>query len=233
MSAMSDESTTIEGHGGIIRRGVFTIYPDGTMCPPISGGDGSDEGTEGEQSDGASSESTGTESTNEQTETTNEADELKFTQSQVAEMVAKERAKAQRAAESDAAKKAERAKMDEAERLKAEKLEAEQAADARIAAANTRLIAADAKAEALAAGVKPERVGAFLKLVDTKDIDVSDDGEVDAKALKSAVTAALKVVPEFKGAAGSSGQLGGDMGGKTERAKPRNIEEAVNARLAG
>lgn len=161
-----------------------------------------------------------------------EGDEPKFTQAQVAEMVAKERAKAQRAAEADAAKKAERAKLDETERLKAEKAEAEQAATARIAAANSRLIAADAKSEALAAGVKPDRVAAFLRLVDTDGIEVTDDGDVDGKAVKAAVAAALKVVPEFKGTS-AGGQLGGDMNGKGDKPKPTTLEEAVNARLAG
>lgn len=155
-----------------------------------------------------------------------------FTQAEVAEMVAKERTKATKAAEAEAAKAAERAKLDETERLKAEKADAETAAEARIAAANARLIAADAKAAALDAGVKPDRVGAFLRLVDTGAIAVSDDGEVDAKALKSAVTDALKVVPEFKASA-ATGQLGGDMNGTGAKPKPSNLEEAVNARLAG
>lgn len=187
-----------------------------------SGGDDSADSDTGSQGDDAGS-----------SDPKSDAEEPKFTQAQVAEMVAKERAKAQRAAEADAAKKAERAKLDETERLKAEKADAEKAAEARIAAANARLVAADAKSEALAAGVKPDRVPAFLRLVDTDNIAVDDDGNVDAKALKTAVADALKVVPEFKAPANTGGgQLGGDMNGKGGKARPTTLEEAVNAQLA-
>lgn len=60
---------------------------------------------------------------------------------------------------------------------------------------------AEAKALALAAGVKPERVERFVKLCDLSalsDVDHSDEAKVSA-ALKSAVDSALEDVPEFKG----------------------------------
>jgi hypothetical protein len=65
-----------------------------------------------------------------------------------------------------------------------------------------------AERAALAAGVKPERVDRFLKLVDLTDLDdLAPDGSIDADAVKAAVESTLTDVPEFKG--GSTGDTSG------------------------
>ncbi len=85
-------------------------------------------------------------------------------------------------------------------------------------AAQQRADTAEAKALALAAGVKPERLDLFMRLADVsgvlKDVDRSKP-EAATAALKSAVDGALTAAPEFKGTA-LPGASGGDgQGGAT------------------
>lgn len=91
-------------------------------------------------------------------------------------------------------------------------------AQSQATAAQQRADNAEAKTLALAAGVKPERLDLFLRLVDVagalKDVDRSK-GDAASTALKTAVDGALTAAPEFKGAVlpGSSG--GDGQGGST------------------
>ncbi|WP_285751995.1 DUF4355 domain-containing protein [Lentzea sp. NBRC 105346] len=89
---------------------------------------------------------------------------------------------------------------------------------------------ADAKALALAAGVKPERVDLFLRVVDVagalKDVDRSQGDSVTA-ALKSAVDGALTAAPEFKGAPALPGSSGGD------RLAPNGKRQWTRAEIEG
>jgi len=66
-----------------------------------------------------------------------------------------------------------KAAMTEAERLKVEKEEAERKAQEAQAAANRRIIQAEAKAQALALGVRPERLEYVLRLADLSEIEVA------------------------------------------------------------
>lgn len=86
---------------------------------------------------------------------------------------------------------------------------------AEVAAAHQRADLADTRALAIAAGVKPDRVDLFMRLVDVGDVlkDVNrGDGAAISTALKSAVDTALTAAPEFKGVA-LPGSSGGDLKG--------------------
>jgi hypothetical protein len=137
--------------------------------------------------------------------------------------------------EKDATDKADREKLDETERLKAEKADADKAAVEAVAKANAKLVVADAKVAAMAAGVPADRITAFVKLADLSDVEVDDEGAVDAKALDRAVKKTL-ADNEFLKASTSSprkGASGGDMNGNGGTSKPKSLEDAVKARLAG
>lgn len=106
-----------------------------------------------------------------------------------------------------------KAAMTEAERLKAEKEEAERRAQEAQASANQRLLQAEAKVVALELGVKADRIPYVLRLADLSDVEVGDDGNIDAKALRDAVEAVLRDLPELKAVAQPPGPSGGDFNG--------------------
>ena len=202
------------------------------FAPDDGGAAGGDAGGTG--STGAGGASTGTDGGTPPPAPTDPADAdaakvtgKTFTQEQVAEMVAKERAKAAKTAE--VAKAAERAKMDEVERLKAENADKDKATADRESKATARNVDADLKVEALAAGVSPERAATFLRLVDRTDITVNDDLIADTKAVKKAIADALKDAPEFKAAADAkpAGTSGGNMNGKPAEGKPKTLADAI------
>src|SRR3712207_7746387 len=88
--------------------------------------------------------------------------------------------------------------------------------------ANQRLLLAEARDAAVAAGVKPERAGRFVKLLDLGSEDLmSDDGEIDTDAVKKLVQAELKETPEFV-----AGKAGGFDGGPREGDKKAGTYEA-------
>lgn len=99
--------------------------------------------------------------------------------------------------------------MTEQEKLKAAADEAEKKGKAAVDAANQRLITAEAKVQAAALGVNPEKIAYVLKLADLSGADVDDKGEVNAKAVKQAIEAVLKDLPELK----AGGQGGPNLGG--------------------
>lgn len=107
----------------------------------------------------------------------------------------------------------ERAKMDDVARAQAERADAEKAAADTVAKANDRLKAAEAKAAAIAAGVKADRVALFLRNVDLDEVTVADDGTPDTAAVAAAVAAALTIVPEFASPTTPAPPSGGDFGG--------------------
>lgn len=90
-----------------------------------------------------------------------------------------------------------KAEMAESDRLKAEKQEAIDQANERIKATSTRLVRACARAEAAAAGVKAERLDKVLKLAELDSIELDDSGEPDPAAVRLAVEAVLRDVPEL------------------------------------
>lgn len=150
-----------------------------------------------------------------------------LTQADVDAMFDREFGKRRAKWEADLKALGERSKLDETERLKAEKADADKAvADARAEALAAR-IEAGAERAALAAGVKPDRVERFLRLVDLSDVDtLSADGKPDTDAIRTAVDATLSDVPEFAGSASPPPKsAGGDFTGASGGAKRWSREE--------
>lgn len=94
--------------------------------------------------------------------------------------------------------------MNEAERLQADLKKAaeastqnQQRAEAAEAKLREVLVRSEATTRAIAAGAKPERIEAVLRLTDLSDT-ITDDGEPDGKAIETALKATLKSYPEFR-----------------------------------
>lgn len=138
-----------------------------------------------------------------------------FTQEELDAIIAKRLNREKKNWESDLEKERQKAQMTEAEKLKAEKEEAEKKSKTVLDSANQRLITAEAKVQAAALGVNPDKISYVLKLADLSGVEVDDKGEVDTKAAMQAVEAVLKALPELKGAAGHGGfNMGGNPGQK-------------------
>lgn len=139
-----------------------------------------------------------------------------FTQDELDAILAKRLARERKAWEQQIEEERRKAAMTEAERLKAEKEEAERRAKEAQAAAHRRIVQAEAKAQALALGVRPERLEYALRLADLSEVEVGDDGEPDAAAIKAALEKVLNDLPELRGAtapakSGSEFQGGGTV----------------------
>jgi hypothetical protein len=207
---------------------VCWLFADGTVLPVIQGGadggdgDGGDgSGGEGDGDGEGSGTGEGAGGTGSGTSTDGDSDsgdgkgdvKVQMTQAELDALIGKAHGKAKTQAEREFKQWLERQQMDDAARAKAEKDDAEKAAQEHVKGANGRLVRAEAKVAALAAGVKADRVTRFLRNVDLDDVEVDDDGDVDEKAVAKAVKAALDEVPEFKGGA-SNGGGGGSSGGE-------------------
>lgn len=138
-----------------------------------------------------------------------------FTQDELDKIIAKRIARERKDWDAKVEEEKRKAAMTEAERLKAEKDEAEKAASERVSAANKRVIRAEASVQAAQLGIKPERIKHALKLADLSAIEVGDDGEPDGKAIKSALEAVLKEMPELKGASDAASRSGGTFNGNS------------------
>lgn len=101
-------------------------------------------------------------------------------------------------------KDAEDAKLSESERATKQQQDSEKA----IAAANTRIINAEIKVAASAAGAHDP--DAVLALIDREGIEIDDEGSVSG--VKSALDLLLKAKPYLKGTPGA-GRSGGEGGG--------------------
>jgi hypothetical protein len=179
-------------------------------------------------------------------------DDVAFTPAQQAhidKLIGKAKGTAKTAAEKELKTWLEQQSMTEADRLKAEKAQLEQEREAARAEILTTKIETAAERAAIAAGVKPDRVDRFLRLVDLTDRDeLTADGKPDSDAITAAVAKALGDVPEFKGEpARPSGSSGSDgMNGNGDRktwtreeiakmsvADFEKHEDEINAALAG
>lgn len=69
---------------------------------------------------------------------------------------------------------------------------------AAIEKANGVMVKAEAKLIAGTLGIKPERIDAVIRLADLSRIQVTDDGIVDVAAVKAALEAGIKDIPELK-----------------------------------
>ena len=140
-----------------------------------------------------------------------------FTQAELDRIAAKARDEGRKAAEKEAAEKAAKEKMTEAERLKTEIAERDAKIKAQQEATDRRIVTAEAKLAAAAAGVHPTRVDAVIKLAADNLSQIAVDeasGEPDKKQVESAIAAILKEFPEFAGkSAGGSSSPAGFFGG--------------------
>ncbi|MCE5322135.1 DUF4355 domain-containing protein [bacterium] len=147
-----------------------------------------------------------------------------FTQTEVDDIVKKRLGRERKSWESAQEEERNKAQMTEAEKAKAEKEAAEKKAKDTSTAANTRVIRAEAKVQALAAGIKADRLNYALRMLDLSDIDVDDNGEPDTGAIKTAVEALLKDVPELKATAPDGNDKGGSDGFHGNDGKPLTDE---------
>lgn len=170
-------------------------------------------------------------------------------QAHIDKLIGKAKGTAKTAAEKELKTWLEQQSMTESDRLKAEKAQLEQEREAARAEILTTKIETAAERAAIAAGVKPDRVDRFLRLVDLTDRDeLTADGKPDGDAITAAVAKALADVPEFKGEpAKPSGSSGSDgMNGNGDRktwtrdeiakmsvADFEKHEDEINAALAG
>lgn len=92
--------------------------------------------------------------------------------------------------------------------------------DEAIERANRRLVNAEARAVAAELGVESKRISYAVRMADLSEIDVDENGEPDAGAIKSAIEQVLTDIPELKGAA-SNGRSGDDFDG-TNRSQTVN-----------
>lgn len=121
-----------------------------------------------------------------------------FTQEDVDRIITERLKRERKSWEQKAADDKRKAEMSEADKLKAAADEAEQKSKAAEERANATVVKAEAKVALLAAGVKSERMGYALKLIDLSGITVTD-GEPDAAAITKQVDALLKDFPEIAG----------------------------------
>ena len=194
-----------------------TFYPlimggaeDGEGGDDDKGDKGDGKGETGDAGDGDGSKGDGEGDGDD--EGTKSKPKPKYSQDDMDSAITKRVARERKKWEKDQAEAKKKEQMTEAEKLKAAKDEAEAKAAESQTIANKKLVRADAKVAAVAAGVKAERVNRFLKLVDLSDVDVDDKtGEPDSDAIKAAITEALEDVPEFKAGDGKGGESGGDF----------------------
>lgn len=79
---------------------------------------------------------------------------------------------------------------------------AEPEPDAKLEAANGKLVKAAARAAALELGIPAVRADYAVRMADLTGVRVDDSGDPDAEAAKKAVEKVLTDIPELKGAAG-------------------------------
>jgi len=135
-------------------------------------------------------------------------------------LIAKNTGKAKTAAEKDFKTWLDQQAMSETDRAKAESEGKDKLVEAAKLEVLTTKIETKAQNAALTAGVKPDRVEKFLKLVDLDVGKLSDDGKPDGDAIKALIEAELKDSPEFKASAGSNdkpGASGGEFNGSGDK----------------
>lgn len=115
----------------------------------------------------------------------------------------------------------------EAEKLQSEKAEAEKKAADALATASQRTIAAEARVQAVALGIKPDRIGAALKLADLSAVTTTDDGEPDVAAIRTALEAVLTDVPELKAVEPAAGKGGSDFADGQPRPDDKPLTEEL------
>ena len=132
-----------------------------------------------------------------------------FSQEQLDEIITKRLVREQKKWQDQIDEDKRKAELTEAEKLKEGKAEAEAKVKTITAAANKRLVQAEAKVAASALGVKAEKIPYLLKLANLTDVTVDEDGTVDAAFLKTELENILKDLPELKGSTQNPNPVGG------------------------
>jgi hypothetical protein len=154
----------------------------------------------------------------------------KFTQDDLDDAIDKRLARERRKWEREhpEAKKSDDDKKDQGKDDKS----ADDGSAAKIAAANQKLVQAEAKAVALSLGVKSDRVAYAVRMADLSKVDVDDELGVDGETLKKAIEQVLKDIPELKPTEeqkkGSGFKVGAD-GDKSGGDKKTSLKDAVAA----
>ena len=79
------------------------------------------------------------------------------------------------------------------------------------------------KDAAITLGVNPERIGLFSKLIDTTNIQIDENYNVDSESIKKAISDVLEMAPEFKKSPETV--TGFKFGAtKTETTEPKNTK---------
>lgn len=177
--------------------------------PGDGGGDGGDGGDGGKGGSGAGGENKVTFSPEQLTEINRIADE----RSERARTAALKSYFEQQGLDEASAKaamdayKAEQAKKKTPEQIEAE---AQTKVDNALKSANSRLIDAECRVQAVALGVVADNIPGVIKLAEGLDkVKVNDDGTVDAEAVKTALNDVLTKYPAMKGAADPQSLGGG------------------------
>lgn len=196
------------------------------------GGSGSGSGSEGDDKGDNKKDSSGSEKKDEDKKDDSDADDKKFSQADLDDAVEKRLARALKKWEREhpEAKKPDDEKKDQG---KDDKVAADDGTAAKIAAANQKLVQAEAKAVALTLGVKSDRVAYAVRMADLSKIDVDDELGVDNDAVKKAIEQVLKDIPELKPTTedqkkGSGFRVGAD-GDKSGQDKKTSLKDAVAA----
>lgn len=121
--------------------------------------------------------------------------------------LAREKKKLVKDLETAAAEEARKKSMSDTERLANEKAEAENKVKATVAAANERIVKAEARAIAAGLGVPGAKLPYITRLADFTEVDVDDDGEVDNGALTASINKVLKDIPELKASPAEAGDF--------------------------
>lgn len=146
-----------------------------------------------------------------------------FSQEEVNKIIDQRLKRAEKGWADKVAEDSKKAAMSEADRLKSEVDAANLKATKAGEAANQRVVTAEARVALLVAGIKAERVGRALKMLELADIAVDDDGTPDQAAIDAAVKALIEDMPEFVAAAGAA-KGGTDFGGANTKGPPLTKE---------
>lgn len=195
------------------------------------GGSGSGSDSEGDDKGDDKKDSSGSEKKDDDKKDDSGTDEKKFSQADLDDAIDKRLARERRKWEREhpEAKKADDGKKDQEKDDKT----ADDGSAAKIAAANQKLVQAEAKAVALTLGIKSDRVAYAVRMADLSKIDVDDELGVDSEAIKKAMEQVLKDIPELKPTQeqqkkGSGFKVGAD-GDKSEDGKKVSLKDAVTA----
>jgi hypothetical protein len=158
-----------------------------------------------------------------------EPNKLDISQEKFDEIIQREKAKAAAAERKKVEADLRSSQISEADKLKQEKDEAERKLAEHQSSIGARLIKSEARVQASALGIRPERMDAAMKLADFSGFTLDAKGEPDAESIKGALAKVVADYPEFAGKVGPS--VGG-MAGMSGGTGTPDANAQVNAAIA-